>query len=235
MWKFSYSFCIMTIFYFINWIVAAETIQGGKLFKGGNYSWKILYTIRSKVLDPQETKLSSKCLVRFKVIWSRPDYFCFGPNLFCTGLWTKKTLFEYNFQIKLSILFHCVHVWKPRISIYILLTSTDYFGSAKIFFGPSDYKKPSVVYHQQFPNVILNFGSMCTYMGAQNFNLYSVDRRSLELSTRFPPKAQLLLSSTLLKKNPEMSRQYAFLRDRPSTFPIFYTKIEFFSYIFIEY
>ena len=40
MWKFSYSFRIMTIFYFINWIVAAEIIEGGKLFKGGNYSRK---------------------------------------------------------------------------------------------------------------------------------------------------------------------------------------------------
>ena len=128
--------------------------------------------------------------------------FLFWPKSILHGSMDKKNLFEYNFQIKLSILFHCVHIWKPRISIYILSTSTDYFGSAKIFFGPSDYKKPSLVYHQQFPNVILNFGSMCTYMGAQNFNLYSVDRRSLELSTRFPPKAQLLLSSTLLKKKP---------------------------------
>ena len=34
------SFHIMAIFYFINWIVAAETIEGGKLFKGGNYSRK---------------------------------------------------------------------------------------------------------------------------------------------------------------------------------------------------
>ena len=38
MWKFLYSFRIMAIFFFINWIVATETIQGGKLFKGGNYS-----------------------------------------------------------------------------------------------------------------------------------------------------------------------------------------------------
>ena len=30
----------MAIFYFINQIVAAETIEGGKLFKGGNYSRK---------------------------------------------------------------------------------------------------------------------------------------------------------------------------------------------------
>jgi hypothetical protein len=37
MWKFSYSVRIMAIFYFINWIVAAETIEWGKLFKGGNY------------------------------------------------------------------------------------------------------------------------------------------------------------------------------------------------------
>ena len=40
MWKFSYIFSIMAIFYFINWIVAEETIEGGKLFKGGNYSRK---------------------------------------------------------------------------------------------------------------------------------------------------------------------------------------------------
>ena len=30
----------MAIFYFIDWIVAAETIEGGKPFKGGNYSRK---------------------------------------------------------------------------------------------------------------------------------------------------------------------------------------------------
>ena len=40
MWKFSYSFRIMAIFYFINWILVAETIEGGKPFKGGNYSRK---------------------------------------------------------------------------------------------------------------------------------------------------------------------------------------------------
>ena len=43
LWKFSYSFCFMAIFYFINWIVAAETIQGRKLlifflFRGKKYS-----------------------------------------------------------------------------------------------------------------------------------------------------------------------------------------------------
>ena len=40
MWKFSYSFWIMAIFYSINWIVAAETIEGGKIFKGGNNTRK---------------------------------------------------------------------------------------------------------------------------------------------------------------------------------------------------
>ena len=30
----------MAIFYFIDWIVAVGTIEGGKLFKGGNYSRK---------------------------------------------------------------------------------------------------------------------------------------------------------------------------------------------------
>ena len=40
-WKFSYSFRTVAIFYFINWIVVvAETIEGGKLFQGGNYLWK---------------------------------------------------------------------------------------------------------------------------------------------------------------------------------------------------
>ena len=53
-----------------------------------------------------------------------------------------------------------------------------------------------------------------------------------EISPQSPTAAKFNASQ---KKTPEMSRQYAFLRDRPSTFPIFYTKIEFFSYIFIEY
>ena len=38
MWKLSYSFRIMAIFYFIIWIIIAETIEGGKLLKWGNYS-----------------------------------------------------------------------------------------------------------------------------------------------------------------------------------------------------
>ena len=35
----------MAICYFINWIVAAETIKGGKLFKGGYYlrKYSIMY------------------------------------------------------------------------------------------------------------------------------------------------------------------------------------------------
>ena len=41
-----YSFRIMAMFYFINWIVAAETIEGGKLFKGGNYSRKYVKCLR---------------------------------------------------------------------------------------------------------------------------------------------------------------------------------------------
>ena len=32
MWTFLYSFYIMAIFYFINWIVAAETIKGGETY-----------------------------------------------------------------------------------------------------------------------------------------------------------------------------------------------------------
>ena len=35
--NFSNSFRNMAIFYFINWIDATETIEGGKVFKGGNY------------------------------------------------------------------------------------------------------------------------------------------------------------------------------------------------------
>ena len=45
----SYSFQIMVIFYFMNWIVAAETIKEGKLFKGGNYSRKYGSWKRPKV------------------------------------------------------------------------------------------------------------------------------------------------------------------------------------------
>ena len=49
MWKFSYSFCIMAIFYFINWIVAEETIEGGKLFTEIRYTFIYL---RKGVLEP---------------------------------------------------------------------------------------------------------------------------------------------------------------------------------------
>ena len=60
MWKFSFSFCIIAILYFINWIVAAETIQGGKLFKGGVYSrkygsWIQTHTIKGKHLYGQSS------------------------------------------------------------------------------------------------------------------------------------------------------------------------------------
>jgi hypothetical protein len=61
MWKFSYSFRIMAIFYFINEIVAAETIEGGKQFKGGNNSqkygisnWTLIFRIGQKIVHGQE-------------------------------------------------------------------------------------------------------------------------------------------------------------------------------------
>ena len=52
-WKFSYNFCIMAIFYFMNWIVAAKTIEGGELFKGGETVWRkysVLLLERKKCL-----------------------------------------------------------------------------------------------------------------------------------------------------------------------------------------
>ena len=44
----------MAIFYFINRKVAAETIKGGKLFKGGNYLWKygVFNFLRIKLYAP---------------------------------------------------------------------------------------------------------------------------------------------------------------------------------------
>ena len=60
MWKFSYSFSIMATFYFINWIVAVETIVGGKLFMGGNYSRK--YGMYDLFLHP------STCQCHYKLV-----------------------------------------------------------------------------------------------------------------------------------------------------------------------
>ena len=40
----------MAIFYFINWIVAAETIEGGKLLKEGNYLRKYGIHLLFKIL-----------------------------------------------------------------------------------------------------------------------------------------------------------------------------------------
>ena len=50
--KFSYSFRIMAIFYFINWIVAMETVEGGKQFKGGNYSRKYGKFLVTSIFKP---------------------------------------------------------------------------------------------------------------------------------------------------------------------------------------
>ena len=55
----SYSFYNMQIFYFINWIIARETIQVGKLFKWGNYQCKFIFSLMGrwrylwKILFPQ--------------------------------------------------------------------------------------------------------------------------------------------------------------------------------------
>ena len=62
MWKFSYSFHIMAIFYFINWIVATETIERGKLFAEIRYACtsflKRLANCRRKLTPPYDgTKL----------------------------------------------------------------------------------------------------------------------------------------------------------------------------------
>ena len=40
-------------YYFLNWIVAAETIEGGKLFKGGNYSRKYGRSVFTKLDSPR--------------------------------------------------------------------------------------------------------------------------------------------------------------------------------------
>ena len=45
MWKLSYRFRIITILYFINWIVAAETIQGGETIQGRKLFAEIRYLI----------------------------------------------------------------------------------------------------------------------------------------------------------------------------------------------
>ena len=56
MWKFSFSFCIMAIFYFITWIAA-----GGKLFAEIRYLSKYLSKCPSKCVS----KCVSKCLSKY--------------------------------------------------------------------------------------------------------------------------------------------------------------------------
>ena len=64
MWKFSYSFRIMAIFYSINWIVAVETIEWGKLFKGGNYSRKY------GILNPNSYPWFFVKINKFQIVFS---------------------------------------------------------------------------------------------------------------------------------------------------------------------
>jgi len=97
LWKFSYNFSIMAIFYFINQIVAEVTIQGGKLFKGGSYLRK--YGI-------------------FQIFWktdSCPDFWFFGYlHIFfhCAKLckvWTTSDKFDISNFIRVHPSFFC---WK---------------------------------------------------------------------------------------------------------------------------
>ena len=88
MWKFSYSFRIMAIFYFINWIVAAKTIQAGKLFKREE-------TIRGNTVCGFMSNLHKKSwtvsnLVIYKVIGKLSCDFHHRIDIFlcCWDLWS---------------------------------------------------------------------------------------------------------------------------------------------------
>ena len=83
MWKFSYSFRIMAIFYFINWIVATETIEGGKTIC-------------------VNTVCRISILIRFRPGWTREK--CgFAKGILCLVRWWEST-FSLKEQRNLSSL-----------------------------------------------------------------------------------------------------------------------------------
>ena len=61
----------MAIFYFINLIVATETIEGGKLFKGGNYSWKYVVVA---IIFPLFNENLNSFLTRLRKLFKGGNY-----------------------------------------------------------------------------------------------------------------------------------------------------------------
>ena len=79
MWKFSYSFCIMAIFYFMNWIDAAETIEGG------NYSRKYGRCICGFMSSSHKKSCSDSSNIRLLVFRSQ------NKMMLCTNLPYKES------------------------------------------------------------------------------------------------------------------------------------------------
>ena len=74
----------ISIFYLINWFFAAETIQGRKLFKGGNYMRK--YGI---------CNTAKKSFARLKMIQKISD-FTFYYRIWVEPLWQSLALFRWQ-------------------------------------------------------------------------------------------------------------------------------------------
>ena len=58
----------ISLFYLINWIFAAETIQGRKLFKGGNYLRKYVIIVQTEIFNLYVHSLFSYGVVN-STIW----------------------------------------------------------------------------------------------------------------------------------------------------------------------
>ena len=64
-------------FYLINWIFAAETIQGRKLFKGRKYSWNYSKLFQQDVVDKFLQKQQHNLLILYSLQlhnWSHANY-----------------------------------------------------------------------------------------------------------------------------------------------------------------
>ena len=107
-WKFSYHFCIMAILSFMNWIVAAKTIEGGNYSREKTICGTVCIWLNVDFL-----------LVHIWIIktsfWSPNFVF---PLYFCTWVWRNKSRRPRNFAWSVrQVLCHSIISANYRIYI----------------------------------------------------------------------------------------------------------------------
>ena len=103
MCKFSFSFRIMAILYFINWIVAAENIEGGsysreKTICGNTVFWNVwLVTFSGKLWEGLEPKWAN---IFMYVIFDGPILYLINQSLW----YISDDLYSYNLKTCLKLI-----------------------------------------------------------------------------------------------------------------------------------